>query len=154
MTIREIYEYTLIELNKVKINTLLLDQFVYCYNKAVIQYCNKSYNLAEVNQQYSDNLRLLKDTIEFTPTKINNKNGIYNGIYEEILHINYFHILNCIIEYEELNSDNICDNEDGKFIHIPARRLTANLWGNINQNYYMQPKYINPYFYIFLYYIL
>lgn len=146
MTIRDIYEATLIELNKVKVNSILLEQFNYFYNKAVQQFCNKTYNLAEFNQQNSDNLRLLKDSVDFTPTKIENGKGIYNGIFEQILNINYFHILNCVVEYE--NKIYFDCPDDKKLSYYPARRLTANIWGSINNNYYMKPKFNNPYFYL------
>jgi hypothetical protein len=45
MTARQIFEYVLIELNKVKAPSLLLEDFNYFFNKGVYQFVNKVYNL-------------------------------------------------------------------------------------------------------------
>lgn len=49
MTLREAYEATLVELNKVQAPSLLLDDFNYLFNKAIQKYFNKRYSLFEVN---------------------------------------------------------------------------------------------------------
>ena len=41
MTARQIYEYALIELNKVEAPSLLLEDFNYLFNKAIYQFINK-----------------------------------------------------------------------------------------------------------------
>ena len=56
MRIRAIYEYTLIECNKLKAPAILLEDFVYLFNKAIQQYVNSVYNRCEYNQQSSDDL--------------------------------------------------------------------------------------------------
>ena len=61
MTCREMYDYALIELNKVEAPSLLLEDFNYFMNKAVQQYINKVYNRYDINQQSSDDLRVLKE---------------------------------------------------------------------------------------------
>lgn len=60
MTARQLFENALIELNKVQAPSLLLEDYNYFINKAVNQYINKVYNLYEINQQKSDDLRVLK----------------------------------------------------------------------------------------------
>ena len=60
-------ESLLIELDKVNAPSLLLDDYNYFINKAIYQYINKNYNSVEINQQYTDNLRVLKSTIILTP---------------------------------------------------------------------------------------
>lgn len=64
MSIRELYEYALIEMNKVEAPSLLLEDYNYFINKAVQQYINKVYNRYDINQQSSDDLRVLKATAE------------------------------------------------------------------------------------------
>ena len=64
MTIRELYDYALIEMNKVEAPSLLLEDFNYFMNKAVQQYINKVYNRYDINQQSSDDLRVLKDSTQ------------------------------------------------------------------------------------------
>ena len=68
MTIREVYQALLIELNKEQAPSMLLADFNYFYNKAAQQYLNKQYNMYDVNQQTSDNLRVLSTTAKLTPT--------------------------------------------------------------------------------------
>jgi hypothetical protein len=62
MTERELYEYALIEMNKVEAPSLLLEDYNYFINKAVQQYINKVYNRYDINQQSSDDVRVLKAT--------------------------------------------------------------------------------------------
>ena len=62
MTARDSYEACLIELNKVNASPILLEDFVYLINKAIIQVANKRYNIYDTSQQVSDDLRVLKST--------------------------------------------------------------------------------------------
>lgn len=62
MTIRQAYEYALVESNKLKAPSILLEDFVYLFNKAIQQYINLIYNRAEYNQQSSDDLSFLQTT--------------------------------------------------------------------------------------------
>lgn len=57
MTIKEAYNNVLTELNKAKAPAVLLDDFIYLFNKAIQQYVNSAYNRAEYNQQASDDLK-------------------------------------------------------------------------------------------------
>lgn len=41
---------------------MLLEDFNYFINKAVNQYINKKYNIYDINQQSTDDLRVLKAT--------------------------------------------------------------------------------------------
>lgn len=67
MRIRQMYEYALIELNKLKAPSMLIEDYVYLLNKAIQQYINLVYNRAEYNQQSSDDLAFLQTshTISF-----------------------------------------------------------------------------------------
>ena len=110
MTIRELYEYALIEMNKVEAPSLLLEDFNYFMNKAVQQYINKVYNRYDINQQSSDDLRVLKATAILTPTKVTSYEGLtmagndHFATYEVILPSDYLHILNCICIYDVLKT--------------------------------------------------
>ena len=148
MTIRELYEYALIEMNKVEAPSLLLEDYNYFINKAVQQYINKVYNRYDINQQSSDDLRVLKATAQLDVKKevtgrVANKQKF---VYVAELPNNYMHILNCIIEYEVQHNFK-CYNE-GDYIDFPARRLTADMAAGIMHNVYMKPDYKRPYFYI------
>lgn len=66
MTIRQLYDNLLSELNKVEAPSILLEDFVYFANKAVQQYVNKVYNRYDINQQSTDDLRALKVTTQLS----------------------------------------------------------------------------------------
>ena len=149
MTIRDLYEYALIEMNKVEAPSLLLEDFNYFINKAVQQYINKVYNRYDINQQSSDDLRVLKATIDLNLTK-NVLSGKVAGkdkfVYETNLPDDYMHILNCVVEYEVQKPFKCYARYD--HVDFPARRLTADMAAGILHNVYMKPDYKRPYYYI------
>ena len=131
MTIRDMYDYALIEMNKVEAPSLLLEDFNYFINKAVQQYINKVYNRYDINQQSSDDLRVLKATAELNLKKetsgtIANKSRF---VYDTNLPDDYMHILNCIVEYE-VKKPYKCYTA-GDHVDFPARRLTADMAAGI-----------------------
>ena len=60
MTVRELYDAALIEINKLEAPSMLLEDYNYYINKAIQQYINKAYNRYEVYQQATDDLLALK----------------------------------------------------------------------------------------------
>ena len=78
MTARQIFEATLIELSKIQAPALKLYEFNYLFNKAINQYINKVYNVYDVNQQTTDDLRVLKSTAYLKPHKFG-ENKPYNN---------------------------------------------------------------------------
>lgn len=148
MTARQLYEYILIELNKVQAPVLLLEDFNYFANKTINAYINKIYNNYDINQQKTDDLRVLKSTAILTPTLSTNYSvtSLLEKTYEVNLPDDYLHILNCVVEYS-LATNYKCYTA-GQKIHFGAKRLTADMYPQLIRNYYMKPKYNNPYFYI------
>ena len=122
MTSRQLFEYALIELNKVQAPSLLLEDYNYFINKAVNQYINKIYNLYDINQQKSDDVRVLKSTAILTPELQTDAYGEANSevgkskllqkAYEVILPDDYLHILNCVVEYQLLKTYKCYDIDD------------------------------------------
>ena len=84
MTERSLYDYALIEMNKVEAPSLLLEDYNYYINKAVQQYINKVYNRYDINQQSTDDLRVLKATAEVKLHRIDSKRLYDNDITTEI----------------------------------------------------------------------
>lgn len=70
MTSRQMFEGLLTELSKTNAPSMLLADFNYFLNKAVNSYINKRYNIYDVNQQTTDDLRVLKSTAILKPTKV------------------------------------------------------------------------------------
>lgn len=76
MTARQVFDATLIELSKVQAPSLKLYEFNYLFNKAINQYINKVYNVYDINQQTTDDLRVLKSTAFLTPIKVQNGSNL------------------------------------------------------------------------------
>lgn len=152
MTAKQIFEYALVELNKREAPSLLLEDYNYFINKAVNQYINRVYNLYDINQQKSDDLRVLKSSTVLIPTTVNDgganftASSLFNKTYEVELPDDYLHVLNCVVEYELLKTYK-CYNQ-GSFWHQGATRLTADMFSQIINNYYLRPCYKRPYYYI------
>lgn len=136
MTSRQVFEHSLSELNKVKAPSLLLEDFVYFFNKTVIQYVNSIYNSYGMSQERDDNLRVLKATAELTPTQSGSK-------YEVNLPDDYLHILNCEIEYQ-VNSQSYCNIPST--VRFGVKRKSSDSKPQLTHNYYFKPAYNNPYF--------
>lgn len=160
MTIRSLYENALIELNKTEAPSLLLEDYNYFLNKAVQQYINKVYNRYDINQQSSDDIRVLKATAEVKLNKVVDKRLSENDsttptrrrankdkfTYSGVLPADYMHILNCIVDYR-VKKNFKCYREND-YIEFAAKRLTADMAAGILHNVYMKPDYRRPYFYI------
>lgn len=143
MTLKEAYEAVLIELNKVQAPSILLNDFNYLFNKAIQKYFNKRYSQYEINQQLTDDLRVLVKTDRLTSV---NKNT-YSDSYTFNLPEHYVHILNCICEFNLGNKAN-CNCADCSTIKVGANKLTTNQWSQVITNYYMRPSMKQPYYYI------
>lgn len=157
MTAKSIYEAVLTELNKQQAPSITLEDFNHFFNKAINQFINKKYNIYDVNQQSTDDLRVLKATTMLTPSKasVYGQEGsedlamlrsIYGATYELNLPDDYLHMLNCICVYK-VNSTHKCYNS-GDYVQFGATRLVADAWGTVINNFYMKPSYKKPYYYI------
>ena len=138
---------------------MLLQDFNYFFNKAINQYINKRYNIYDISQQTTDDLRVLKATCILDATKATDKgplnalvglgtgkSKLFGATYEVDLPQDYLHILNCICIYR-VNKNWKCYNE-GDIIQFAAKRLTADSWSVIVNDYYNRPLPERPYFYI------
>lgn len=144
------YEYALIELNKLKAPSMLIEDYVYLLNKAIQQYINLIYNRAEYNQQSSDDLAFLQTSDEIEVSG-NCRYTTNEKIWDLELPKDYIHMLNCIATFTRCNSDDSkrCSNlEDKSEVSSLCRRLTADIYPDTLRNYYLRPSYKNPYWYI------
>ena len=102
-----------------------------------------------MNQQTTDDLRVLKATAKLKPTKINDYSGLSlaNGAnYEVIMPYDYLHLLNCICIYRVKKTFK-CYNA-GDTWRAPAKRLTADMYSQVLDNFWNKPTYKKPYYYI------
>lgn len=143
MTARQGYEAVLIELSKEGAPSMPLADFNYFFNKAINQRINKFYNIYDITQQTSDDLRVLKATAILTPKELSTS---YGASYEVNLPLDYVHLLNCICEYR-VDEKYKCYSP-GDSIQFAAKRLTADSWSVILNDYYNRPTPERPYYYI------
>lgn len=123
---------------------MLLEDFNYFINKAINQYINKRYNIYDINQQTTDDLRVLKVTAKLPAEEVNYYS---DGVtYEVYFPLDYLHILNCICEYTLIEKYK-CYNV-GDHVLFAAKRLTADSWSIIINDYYNRPLPQRPYYYI------
>lgn len=154
MTSKGLFESLLIELAKQGSPSMLLQDFNYYANKAVNQYINKRYNIYDVNQQTTDDLRVLKASAILTPTQEDidpNKYStgaakLFGGTYSVNLPDDYLHMLNCDCIYH-LNKRYKCYNK-GDYVQFSATRLTSDSWSTISNDLWNRPLPWRPYYYI------
>lgn len=174
MTSKQVFEATLIELDKQSAPAVTLESFNYFFNKAINQFVNKQYNVgADTDQQRTDDLRVLKATTVLKPSKkpselnsdlknlLNNDgdlkdisvlgnanvSSIYGATYEFNLPADYLHILNCICLFK-VNKRINCPYNIGDIVKKGATKCNADTWPLIIDNLYMRPSYKRPYYYI------
>lgn len=164
MTARQVFEGMLTELSKVNAPSLLLQDFNYFFNKAINQYINKRYNIYDVNQQTTDDIRVLKSTAILDPveaasystlgsgatsylSQANSKiANLYGATYEVDLPEDYLHILNCICIYKVTKQFKCYDKDS--LVQFAAKRLTSDSWSNIINDYFNRPLPERPYYFI------
>ena len=139
MTIREVFEYTLTELNKRKAPSLLLRDFNYFAYKAINNYVNFKYNYYDINQQSDDDLNSLK--VVDHPMTLSFQGLHYKGTLPD----DYLHTLNCSVIYNIL-ADKSCHIE-GTTLTQSVSRLPVGAATHTRENFYFKPSYKKPYFY-------
>ena len=151
MTSKQIYEATAIELSKVQAPALKLYEFNYFFNQAIRQFVNKVYNVYDVNQQTTDDLRVLKATATLQPQiaeSTGNKALDYlrGATYFVDMPDDYLHLLNCICLFD-VNKNKECWNA-GDVMVVGATKLTADSWSSVVDDVYNQPTKKRPYYYV------
>ena len=151
MTSKQIYEATAIELSKVQAPALKLYEFNYFFNQAIRQFVNKVYNVYDVNQQTTDDLRVLKATATLKPAiaeSTGNKALDYlrGATYFVDMPDDYLHLLNCICLFD-VNKNKECWNA-GDVMVVGATKLTADSWSSVVDDVYNQPTKKRPYYYV------
>lgn len=160
MTAKQVFQAILIEVKQEQYPKLLLEEYNYYINKAINNYINKRYNVYDAYQQSTDDLRVLKATAMLDTKKVEDSygeqtndnshvktaTGVFGAIYEAMLPLDYFHILNCLCEF--IPQKNFKCYNKGYPVTFAARRLTADSWSQIINDFYLQPSYKRPYYYI------
>lgn len=146
MTVRDLYDAALIEINKLEAPSMLLEDYNYFINKAIQQYINKVYNRYEINQQATDDLLALKRSVSLFVNKFSEMGFSDDNYYFSVLPKDYLHILNCIVKFNSVkDSDNNCTAKSTNK-SVVARKLTSDIYPSIINNAYFKPSYRTPYY--------
>lgn len=140
-TARKVLEAALTEVNKVKAPSLLLKDYNYYINKAIMQFINTKYNFYDKNQQIDDDLNVIR-VVDASIALTLPLNAKY---YKGTLPVDYLHILNCSTKFTVINSVG-CYAVGNTFIK-PTSRLVSGSAKRVEDNYYFKPSYRTPYFY-------
>lgn len=166
MTARQMFEAMLVELNNTSSPSLLLDDYNYFINKAIDMYINKRYTNYDTTQQTTDDLRVLKSTAILPVNKkvftdentdehsekltelmeLIKQDKSFEAMAEVILPSDYMHTLNCICIYKVKQQTGCYDESD--VAKYAAKRLTADSWSTVMNDYYNRPTPRMPYYYI------
>ena len=105
----------------------------------------------EINQQATDDLRVLKSSAILDVNKLDEPTfPNERADFFVYLPSDYFHLLNCIVQFKkDIPDDNPCPSaQDKGYLMVPARKLTSDMYPSILVNAYYKPTYKNPYFFI------
>ena len=138
-------------MSKVQAPALKLYEFNYFFNQAIRQFVNKVYNVYDVNQQTTDDLRVLKATAtllpQIAPSTGNRALDYLRGAtYYVDMPDDYLHLLNCICLFD-VNRNKECWNK-GDVMVVGATKLTADSWSSVVDDVYNQPTKKRPYYYV------
>ncbi|MCK5787960.1 MAG: hypothetical protein KAH32_03105 [Chlamydiia bacterium] len=139
-TARKAYIDILIELVKEDSPTLYLEDFLYYFNKAVSEYLKARYEIFEVTQQLSDDLRYWKKTYT-TNSLVTDIDIIGNSTNED-----YRHLLNCIIDVRLTRPVVGCDQAAQVTVKYKATRMTSTIKAGLLNNDYLKAQFNRPYF--------
>ena len=135
---------------------ILLEDFNYFANKTILQYINKRYNIYDISQQTTDDLRVLKATafldVVSTPyNKYFNDTNDFSSLFMDATYTaelpnDYYHLLNCLCFFKVKHTNKCYDQNT--IARFSATRLTADTWSQVVDNYWLKPSYRRPYYYI------
>ena len=142
-TIREAYIDISTELLKEESPTLYVEDFLYYYNKAVSEYMKARYELFEITQQLTDDLRFWKtshiETSEGT-------NLISPFVNTDDIQPRYRHVLSCVIGIEITKPIASCSQLPRTTSNYRCKRLSSDIKAAIIDNVYLEPKFFRPYY--------
>tara|TARA_R110002073_G_scaffold32817_2_gene99173 strand:- start:1607 stop:2392 length:786 start_codon:yes stop_codon:yes gene_type:complete len=165
MTVREVYQFGLMERRKAKAPSFHLEEFNYLLYKGIQEYCNTRYAQFAINQQLSDDLQSLVRTANISFTYPVDESGLITGAYtggftdptvgvstgsrygSNFLKFkapdNYWHMLGSHVT-AATTADYKC-YPAGTTNQETSKRLTQNVANGIINNDFLKPAFNRPY---------
>lgn len=146
MNLLDVYQNVLIELEKQKAPSMLIDEFNYLYQKSVIQFLNTNYNFTDMNQQEDDNLSAFNNHTRYDVLNMEEGKDYFLTIYGVQFNLpeKYFHLKNCVVTF--MKEYGQCDSDEN--IIKGAFRITSDKFPGVINNYYNKPSWKKPYYYL------
>lgn len=139
-TARQVYIEILTELNKEEAPTLYLEDYLYYYNKSISEYMKSRYEMFEVNQQLSDDMRCWKKDFNSTLLSIPIESiGAADGH-------SYRHLVSCIVDVELTRPVPTCSQAVNTTKSYKVTRMSSGIKAGILNNDYLKPTFYRPYF--------
>ena len=139
-TAREVYINVLTELVKEEAPTIYLEDFNYYFNKAISEYLKVRYELFEVTQQLTDDLRFWKEDFK-TDNLVTPLDDIAVSEGKP-----YRHLLSCTIDASTDRPIFGCDQKAGSSKTYKAPRVSSAIKAGILDNVYLEAAFYRPYF--------
>jgi hypothetical protein len=143
-TARTVYIDILIELVKEEAPSLYMEDYLYYYNKAISEYMKTRYELFEVTQQLTDDLRAWKK--DFKTTSLDTPIDNIFTLSDNKKINKYRHLLGCTIDIKLLRPISRCDQRVNTTKQYKVTRMSSNIKNGILNNVYLEPKFYRPYF--------
>ena len=135
ITARQAYIDILTELVKEEAPTLYLEDYLYYFNKAISEYMKTRYELYEVNQQLSDDMRAWKKSFPALTLSTS-----ISDIPE------YRHLLSCLIDVKISRPISKCDQRPNTTERYKVTRMSSEIKAGLLGNAYLKPTFYRPYF--------
>jgi hypothetical protein len=169
MTVKQAYEYSLMELRKHKSPSLHLEDYNYYLNKGIQEYANDRYTLFETSQQLTDDLQpLMTSTLgTITGNKLQYTGGYTSSVtaidgtvtnspvdvtfgkrygsdyYQFPAPKNYWHTTGSHVTTVSLRNHKC--SPAGSEINVPSKKLPIAIANGIINNSYLKPDGKRPY---------
>lgn len=145
MTLKEVYEAMLIELNKNFGSTdLLLEDFNYFVNKGILQYVQKRYNVSETNRQVLDDLKNIIVPGELSKAELTSTKNKGWYFFKGELPDDYLHLMSCDVEFV-VRADFECFKENHVEV-VEVFPLTTSVEKKARSNFWFKPSFKKPYY--------
>lgn len=144
MTIKELFEGSLIESRKELSPMVLLREFNHYANQAIESVVNDYYIAFETNQKVLDYLKALKTNLQIAATSIT-PTAAYRDALRFDLPTNYRHLTGLLICYEVVGAVTESCLAVGEIFEHGSKRIDSDRYVSIIQDPYQKPRYFNPY---------
>jgi len=143
-TAREVYIDVLTELVKEEAPTFYMEDYNYYFNKAISEYMKLRYELFELTQQFTDDLRFWKESYPAGTAMETALDDVHAG--DDPLDKPYRHLIGCTLTATTTRPVIGCDQLANTSKSYKVTRMSTSIKNGLLNNVYLEPKFYRPYF--------